>query len=395
MAEFSPPSVTRQKLGVYRMASLQEHPDQSFKLAEASYHLYNLHNLLYVRVHEAIDPAILEGVEFQIGPLRTDAGSSLPKDGIDIIPFDVPSANGQQTYFHTARSVFGKEMVFPNLQLKVRTNDNGLTIEAGKPTFVINPYMHSLLLQKHVSMVHAAAIMDPCGDVLLIAGAGGVGKTSALGEIMSNSDYRFLGDDVVLLGADKSVYSFPRKMVIKPGHEHFYRGKRGKRGPSALSFHSSGQYAKRIIVENMPFLGLVKWGLQRMGIRDTVSRWVAPPKGFTTVNPEELFGTSRMGSHGVMRRILFLERYNGVELERNEISTSHLKQRLFSIMWHEWEGYMRQWFALSAVAIVDASETFRRMDDVLDKALSGMNGVVLRVPDDYPPKDLANQILLE
>jgi hypothetical protein len=78
--------------------------------------------------------------------------------------------------------------------------------------------MLALTLALHgrgLSHLHAAATVSPAGQVLLIAGTGGAGK-STLAAALAASGHGYLGDDVVLVASDGALLAFARPFHLSP-----------------------------------------------------------------------------------------------------------------------------------------------------------------------------------
>lgn len=59
---------------------------------------------------------------------------------------------------------------------------------------------------RDISVVHASALANRAGDVTLIGGTGGVGKTSLMLELCLHGDFDFLADDISFIGEDGWVH---------------------------------------------------------------------------------------------------------------------------------------------------------------------------------------------
>src|SRR5690606_41041284 len=57
-----------------------------------------------------------------------------------------------------------------------------------------------------VAVVHASAMAGPSGEVTLIGGTGGVGKTSLMLDLCLRRGFTFMADDISIVGADGWVH---------------------------------------------------------------------------------------------------------------------------------------------------------------------------------------------
>jgi hypothetical protein len=74
----------------------------------------------------------------------------------------------------------------------------------------------TLALRSHgLVHLHAAATMSPAGQVLLIAGTGGSGKSTLTAALVA-AGHAYLGDDVVLVAPGGVLFAFPRPFHLSP-----------------------------------------------------------------------------------------------------------------------------------------------------------------------------------
>jgi hypothetical protein len=74
----------------------------------------------------------------------------------------------------------------------------------------------TLALRRHgLIHLHAAATVSPAGQVLVIAGTGGSGKSTLTAALVA-AGHGFLGDDVVLIAPGGVLFGFPRPFHLSP-----------------------------------------------------------------------------------------------------------------------------------------------------------------------------------
>jgi hypothetical protein len=111
-------------------------------------------------------------------------------------------------------------------QARVRVSERGDRIEgwltpaaAAQPREVAEIELMvalTLALRRHgLFHLHAAATVSPAGQVVLIAGTGGAGKSTLTAALVA-SGHGYLGDDVVLLGPGGALLAFPRPFHLSP-----------------------------------------------------------------------------------------------------------------------------------------------------------------------------------
>ena len=80
--------------------------------------------------------------------------------------------------------------------------------------------MHTVLLERQVVFVHAASLSDPLDNAILIAGAGGIGKTTTSAHLMSTGFWRLIADDFVLVSKEGKVWDSRLPAHIYSYHSH-------------------------------------------------------------------------------------------------------------------------------------------------------------------------------
>lgn len=271
-------------------------------------------------------------------------------------------------------------------EVAVEKNDKGFVIYASVPNFLINLFIQALLIKDGYSMVHAAAFENNNGDITLLPGAGGIGKTALLGNMVKDHHYRLLGDDIILLGENGTCLSYPRSFVLKEYHRSVY--------PEVfqrLNIKKGGNYdLKRFIVDNAPFTSVIKNILRSKKLYSKVTQAINLTPYLAAVPVEEIFGTESVCPQGNLENILFLERYEGEKTVINPIDTGELSRRMFAIIWHEWVGSMRQLFSISAMGLFDLSHLFSCTAQIIHSAISGKQSQIISIPNRTNPKDLAD-----
>jgi len=160
-------------------------------------------------------------------------------------------------------------------------------------------------------MVHAAAVANKDGKVTLFPGAGGVGKTALLGGLVEEYGYKHLGDDLILLNSDGKAMCFPRSFVLKEYHRAVYPDVFER-----LNIKAGTNYGiKRFIVDNAPFMGIVKNVLKKRKLYYQVAHAINLTPYLAVVPVEEILGAGTVQASGQMNKIIFLERYEGSEFK--------------------------------------------------------------------------------
>jgi hypothetical protein len=197
----------------------------------------------------------------------------------------------------------------------------------------------SVYFDHGLALVHASAFEDPMGGVTLVGGTGGVGKTSLEIELCLHHGFRFLADDVTVVGRDGHVWpnlAFPKiyayNLEDNPELAARVLGRRG--WPDRLHWH----------------------GHRRRG----------PAHVRRRVAPEVLYGGfSREG--GPLRRYVILVREDRPALEVSELPPATAAEMSVAVMETEYREFNNHlhWHAFNRLAA--GREPVLRGRDVLDR----------------------------
>jgi glucosyl-dolichyl phosphate glucuronosyltransferase len=116
----------------------------------------------------------------------------------------------------------------PARGLRVRVEDDRLTLDGDGellvPTLAL---LDHAMVRRGAAMVHAAAVCRD-GRGVCIAGAGGVGKTSAALTLARDRGDGFMADDWCFLAADGRLLGYAKPLFLRPHHRAVLNG--GARG---------------------------------------------------------------------------------------------------------------------------------------------------------------------
>jgi hypothetical protein len=146
-------------------------------------------------------------------------------------------------------------------EFKNKLIDSDLIICADHPNFLINLYVQILLIEQNCTLIHASAYQAKSGKINIFTGAGGAGKTAILGHAVSQMGLKYLGDDLVIINLNKECLSFPRHFVLKKYHSQIY----SKTFSESKIYNFNFSYLKRFLHENLPFVGIIKTLLKKIG----------------------------------------------------------------------------------------------------------------------------------
>jgi hypothetical protein len=365
---------------------------------------YAIHGLIDVFVDKRVDRVLLDAIDFQIGFFRTGSSNAPAPHQITVKPYADFALEAFPTHekFHLMRGVPSFVLNDTEKAVAFEKTENGFTIYADWPSFILHFFLQFIFLEHDITFVHAAAVADKYGAVTLLPGAGGVGKTALLGEIVKRQNCRVLADDIALLSHKGECLSFPRSFVLKDYHKSVYpevfqrlnidtdnhcstSTNKGKTTTALLKFFH----------ENAPFIGLFKVIIRRLNLSSMIPRAfyypqdTAPPPYVATVSVAEIFGKDSIADKGNIARVLFLKRYSGNEFRVQTISDDSVVRHMLAIIHHEWVDGMRQFFTMGALDMLDLLGYFRNVEAIMRSATSGKNCELLFIPAKASPHDLS------
>jgi hypothetical protein len=223
-------------------------------------------------------------------------------------------------------------------------------------------------MQLDQTFVHASSICRD-GSAVVIAGWGGVGKTSSVMQLVREDGYRFLSDDLAVVSSAGDVFRSPKRMQIYPynvvGLKPLEDELLGGRGP----------------VERL------QWHVRRK---------LRGPKGVRRrVAAEELFGEDRVAARSMMSHFIHLERGTWSTPRRIELAADEAASRSAGILVHEMNPLNEIDAALQGSNSNNPFSARRwedRSKEILASALRGARCTLLRVPLETTPGELSDLV---
>ena len=352
---------------------------------------YNIHDIVEVLIDPNVGKPLINAIDFQIGFFKNTGKPSKAQCRIVVKPYDEfnPESAGPCQIFHNIKGIQKSWIHDTGDGIAIEKHPWGFKIYSSSPNFLINLFIQLILIENDYSMVHAAAVADSEGHVTLLPGAGGVGKTALLGYMVEEYGFQYMGDDIVILGKECISLSFPRSFVLKEYHRSVYPEIFQK-----LNIKKRSNYKlKRFIVENAPFVGVLKEFLKRRKLYYIAAHSINLTPYLATVSVEEIFGPGTCAQTGNIKKIVFLERYEGTEFKLKDISEDALCRRMFAIIHHEWVGSMEQLFTMGAMEIIDLPVYFNKVYEIIKSGISNIPCKILLIPENADPKALMGAYL--
>jgi hypothetical protein len=353
-------------------------------------HKYLVHDLVCINISGDVRPEIVREIDFQIGAFKIEKDLSHPdyKYSIDIFPFDYAEhcINGKlrTATFYNTKGIVGESTWSERDSLFVRRTNCGFLICADYANFLINLYIQILILDQSFTLIHAAAYKNSSGMVNILTGAGGIGKTAVLGYAVGERGLQHLGDDIVMLSDRGICNSFPREFVLKTYHREIY-----SEVFESKSLPKRNAYGvKRFIIENAPFVGVIKKILKKLGIYYSVASVLRPQAHLATIPPDELFGHGSMALNGKTGLIAYMDRTSSPEFSIEEVSAEVMVNRITSVIHYEWKDFMSHLLTLGAIDVINLPKYLNQVSNIINNATNEVRLVQINIPNNATPRDL-------
>lgn len=352
--------------------------------------MYFIHDLVRIDISSEVHPEVVREIDFQIGAFKrsNDYGQNQHDSRIEIFPFSHANQfinSGDRTAtFYEARGFIGDSIYSLKDSLFVKRTKSGFLICADYANFLINLYIEILMVDRGFTMIHAAAYKNSNGAINILTGAGGIGKTAVLGYAVGERGLQHLGDDIVLLGDSGVCKAFPREFVLKTYHRELYSEVFQRKNLPKWNAYG----LKRFIVENAPFVGLMKKTLKKLGIYYVVANILRPQAHLATIAPDELFGSGTMASDGRVGLIAYMDRTSSPDFSIEDISIAEIVNRVASVIHYEWKEFTSHLLTLGALDVINFPKYLNAVAGIIQDASSEVRLIQINVPNNATPREL-------
>jgi len=234
----------------------------------------------------------------------------------------------------------------------------------------LDPVLQLANTQRKQTFLHASALISPNGEVAVFGGWGGVGKTSTILSLVLGQGYRYLSDDLVVIDSAGIVYRSPKRLQIYP-------------------YNTNGnKHLEHEFLKGRSWIDTAQWK-GRGAI-------LGPKRVRRRIAAEELFGSSRVGTHGKASRYYHLLRGNFTKLQTTKTTAAASARMASNILLHELQPLPLMSAAANAVgsSLVDSIDSWRAAsEEVLLSALADAECTLVHIPALTSPEELASFIL--
>lgn len=374
---------------------------------EGAYYL--IHDLLEIHASPRVSQDIVRMLDFQLGSLRTIRSEHSADYKIIIKPYDEFEFESGATVVNLWRAsgVTGCSFNYPEERLALKKGEDSLAIYADSRRFPINMFIQFILMDRGVSLLPAAAIVDEANQATLLAGAGGAGKTVITLSAVKNNKYRLLGDDTICVDNSGYGLSYPREFNLKHYHRSTFPEYFSVSAPSGERKSSSFKkiFIKQVI-RNMPFLGFADALLYKLGrpglwnkLKQDVmldTRNANNRKAYGAIHAvpvESIYGENKIAPKANFVRVVYLERYNGDSFAITPMHPDVLADRLCALLHNEWALSARRLYLISVLELVNLNEFFSRSREIIYASIKNSQCERLLIPSSCTPEALSRYYL--
>lgn len=225
------------------------------------------------------------------------------------------------------------------------------------------------LLEIGASYIHASGVANK-DRAVLISAAGGIGKTTVMLDLVLRQGWRYLSDDLAIIGKNGETYLSPKRMQI-----YAYNLK----GRSLLARRF---FAGRSIFDKF------SWNVMRTLHGDKGVR--------RRVSADRLFGTKNIASRTMLNKLFLLERSESSAWSFRDIP-SHAPAKICSIiLLHELHSYRKCYDNLTQIGqnnlLPSPEDILLRSESVMKNAFYDAHCISVKIPDGAGPDELAKYI---
>ncbi len=338
--------------------------------------IYNIHSLVKVVVDSEVTQLVAESIDFQIGHFECKK-KTVSAFQILIKPYKTVFVKSYVSPILYELKNDKKFMIYPYSRLAYEKVEKGYIIYADRPNVPLIPFIQLLLVRLGWTIVHSSAVVDRKNKVVLFIGSAGSRKTTLALHLVNKYKYELLSDDLVILGRDGRCLSFPRPVAIKeimeisdsvtPNYAKFGILKKG-------IFK-----AKRLIIENAPFVGLFRRFLFSEGVIGELVRKFTTRKYMGFLSMEEFYGKKVTKKVCVLKQAICLHTSTKGFFVKS-LPANCFSDCVISQLHLDWGKALGVLFDLSVFGWENFMQYFRDMENIIG-SIPCLNYWSLTIPD--------------
>lgn len=235
-----------------------------------------------------------------------------------------------------------------------------------------------------VSLVHGAGVSF-LNKGVLFAGFGGVGKTLLIAELKKRSDFKFFGDDYVMINSQGLMYAYPTDFSIYPYHRVVFPELEKTRFASYLT-------RRKILYPYYEFERAVNFVVRRWGVsgQPFFTAWNAP---YIKVPARIFLPTDKIGQSQFLSSCVLLTRHNGPVSLLEELKEADLVAALIGNLLIEFTIGLPYLYLLSALNCFSLVDFFNSQLSVIHQGLGSLKKFRLSIPLSIDTHAVASTII--
>ena len=342
---------------------------------------YNIHDFIKVAIDSGKSD-LIHGYEHYLRQFKRATDNSA---GADYTVKDFSDFKLPEPHFSAGDSFLGFKdgIYFPGEKYAI-------TLEAGKITEyttyanrATNLWTQTLLLKKGLSFVHSLGV-EIDGKGLIFPAFGGVGKTLLASELRKQKEFKFFGDDFVIINGEATMYSYPADFSIYDYHLQMF---------PELKSASAGKYLKRrkILAPYFILKRIINFAAKRLTSSGEpfFSGWNA---NHAKVPADNLIPKEKIGAQSELQAGIFLSRYNGSEIKLQDISLDRMSQAVTGILNLEFGSGLPYLHALEASGNFDTVEFENNQQKIIRQCFSKIKLYHILIPQGINVRNYCEQV---
>ncbi len=339
---------------------------------------YNIHDLVSVGV-VSNSPYIIAGYDHYLRFFEDPKVSEIDYGVVDFSKDFFKNSAGHIIDF----SRIDSGICFPKEGYAISFDKNKIKEYTTYANRATNLFVQALLLVKGFSFVHGAGI-EMKGRGIIFPALGGVGKTLLISALRNHKDFKFFGDDYVIVGGEHLMYSYPSDFSIYPYHVPLFNEL--KNSSSEIYLKKRNRYklfyeCKRAI--NFIFKRIFN------STGPVLKKWNA---SYVKIPAEKLIQKEKIGKRTVLDASIFLERYDGENIFLEPMDIDSLIGRIMGILDSEFNEGMKYLSLLASVGEFNLIEFRLSQETILRKVFSHIKLYQLKIPNSLSPKEYCDYI---
>lgn len=340
---------------------------------------YSIHNLIKVKVDNNRKD-LQEGYSHYLRYFKTDKELNDNEYEVkDFFDFKLPQDSLNVSEFLR----FKNGICFKSEKYAVEYDGNKITEYTTYANRATNLWIQVLLLKQSMSFIHSAGA-EINGKGFLFPAFGGVGKTMLISHLRKLDNFKFFGDDFVIVNEKGEMLSYPSDFSIYDYHLNFFSEIKN-------TSHNNFLLRRKYFAWFFWIKKVINFISKRIHISSgpLLSGW---NNSYVKVPASSLIPKSKIGYKVPLHATIFLERYSGDKIIVENMSHEELVKMITSILNIEFQHGISYFNALITATNIDSADFYKKQKEIIENALSKTKCYKLRLPQKLDPEDYFNNV---